>query len=1376
MPGTTKRSALDPSSRIGKPGEVVRAITFAGGGFDTAMELGVVHALLVSQSRAPDAVVGVSAGAINAAVLAQVMQAGAEHEPEDWARATEEEKVRAHRARTAARVRRFRELLGELERAPSELTDELLPDAYQINSQEPLRPTDSPVFLARERKARLDAVGNRSGLIKLYNDVLGFGVTVSTLTRVVRRILGLRASAEVGTRLGRWAVKALEGWRLWILVGTNLVWLAPVLTRLIKAYFFPRRREPQGATAGALIFRFRPLRGIVDRTVSFVLFLVCLFLWGALTLTLLMFPEHLANVLHTQWPVGLGVLALALYVLVAVPLLCVYAFNPRLREFERSVTITGALKAMAHGVAAASVPILSWLALALAFIFVLQHKKKVSRDAGWLIRGSDWQRAWDGLGQLVKWPYWPLVALAACIAILLLLWNADWGRLERRVLRYYRIERSLLHPYPLENMLCRLFDENYYGVRNLDRVVDEALAHDIGPSAGDDEPVKSVGDYSRGSPPIHVGIVLADLRTGRLEVAPPESALVDALVGATSVAPLFPPRGIGEGLYMDATRLANEPMQGLFALLRERLDPDARVVHVYSVASLPFSRALTPQEAPLLDLIKVTGEGLTLQRYQDAQLERRLTELYTEALPPEVGAVRSARSEGELEDRPFIRAWVTPVEPDAPLELNRRLFHAKKQNAQHLIRETIAQGCRAALEVMIGPSLDTKADQQECAKAVREHILERAKNVAQANLPDESGASRIAADMKRLAEVPLPERHDCAPGLSDICEHCVLFRPPEVHHRTLRIRYGKQENGAEDCWESPGPAWPHEREPADRVEGDPHHVRPTKEAAPSAPLYADWPRDRVEDQRVDRPTISFLFSGGVFRGVFQLGAVNALSELGLQPDVVAGASVGSITGAMAAAVFAQPTPELRRREIARLGSAYLALDRLVLTDRFADFIRNLTVRAADARFSVRQADRVFRKYDVTRTSRFERDLRVVAAGIERLVYVSPFELAQLAEAVRDRRMHRVADLLKEHTQEWLDRMGVGLEVLGAEPLSLLIKEFVVRTLERLPATDSERIDTFGALARTTGIRLLATTTNVRFRRLELLGGNGVVVPGDGDPAPDDVRLVEGLLAGSAFPGVFRPRWSHEVFVRPNRRAQYIDGGVMDNIPLAPVADFLEGAARAGAVPVVPSCGVPHLLFAASLEPRVGPFHEERATWPTILRRARELSYNNKLGKFAATQRHLRAIRQQVTGDKGWTFPDLELLIVEPEWLCGTFAFHPMLGFRRDRQAASIGHGCASTLMKFAQQDPVRLDAWGVDRDALPELGPDGSPQDPERVLSRRTRDRHLREGTCWLRPTIQCPFSATSPSSIDLPDTSRREIARIHRQCLRPESHKPERS
>src|SRR2546422_1067881 len=81
--------------------------------------------------------------------------------------------------------------------------------------------------------------------------------------------------------------------------------------------------------------------------------------------------------------------------------------------------------------------------------------------------------------------------------------------------------------------------------------------------------------------------------------------------------------------------------------------------------------------------------------------------------------------------------------------------------------------------------------------------------------------------------------------------------------------------------------------------------------------------------------------------------------------------------------------------MAQMAATFLALDRLILTDRFADFIRRFTLRAAATRFSPRDADQLFRRYDDSSTDLFGQKARRVLAGLERLFYVSPFDVEEL---------------------------------------------------------------------------------------------------------------------------------------------------------------------------------------------------------------------------------------------------------------------------------------------------------------------------------------------------------------------------------------------
>ena len=602
---------------------------------------------------------------------------------------------------------------------------------------------------------------------------------------------------------------------------------------------------------------------------------------------------------------------------------------------------------------------------------------------------------------------------------------------------------------------------------------------------------------------------------------------------------------------------------------------------------------------------------------------------------------------------------------------------------------------------------------------------------------------------------------------------------------TLRVR---------KC-ERMSPSWPHER-PKPPTTGDSQSdarehqsepvvssekCEPSTSTSKAARVSGAWPRARDDVPGSERPLVSLLFSGGVFRGVHQMGVLNALSEIDLAPDIIAGSSVGSITAAMVAHTFLAKSSDARRERVAKLASTYLALDRLILTDRFADFIRNFTLRAASTRFSIRQVDRFFRRYDNPSPSQFDAEARQVVAGLERLFYISPFELKDLVKAIRDQNNAEVMRIASARAVEWLDRMGIGTELLGAEPLALVITEHVLRPLLDDPTASPWTVP-FDVFLDRGGIQFLATATNLSKWKLEVLG--------DPDEHGPDCRasLLASLLASSAFPGVFRPRQAREVEPTTQETDQYIDGGVMDNLPLDAVVKFLDRASENGRIAARPLCRgheTPHLLFSASLETTPSRLTRTELehicnNWPALWKRARTLGYNKKLDGYTDVQRAIRVIHRQVMRDQEAgkrRAPvrkplDLEVVTVRPNWLCGTFAFHPMLGFRRKRQAASIAHGCASTLLELARRRKDKeerpwLAGWGIDEDKLPTaeqafaenpyLAPEGAGK-----------------GACWFRQNAMCPFSAQELEKLKLKPRTQAELEQIHELCGKPETHKPE--
>ena len=104
---------------------------------------------------------------------------------------------------------------------------------------------------------------------------------------------------------------------------------------------------------------------------------------------------------------------------------------------------------------------------------------------------------------------------------------------------------------------------------------------------------------------------------------------------------------------------------------------------------------------------------------------------------------------------------------------------------------------------------------------------------------------------------------------------------------------------------------------------------------------------------------------------------------------------------------------------------------------------------------------------------------------------------------------------------------------------------------------------------------------------------------------------------------------------------------------------------------------------------------------------------------------------------------IKVMAIKPNRLCGTFGFHPILGFRRKSQARSISHGGASTLLTFARaaQDPAQSRSpaeWGIAVGAIPLV--------TDRAAAF-TRERKPGDGLCWLSDQ-PCPDRNTHLRSI----------------------------
>ncbi|HVF70830.1 MAG TPA: patatin-like phospholipase family protein [Chthoniobacterales bacterium] len=1229
---------------LGGKNKTLRVYAFSGGGFDTAMQLGVVHAILLNrEEERPELVTGISAGAISAVSLVEIIQAGEGLGPAE---------------QRAAQVAKFRSVLEAYREGPLQLLKAQFPDGYETNSRRVTENLKLPIHVEAERANRDEAQRAESGLLKLINELLEIDLPMRQAVLLIRLVLAIREAREMGVKKTALAAEfGLLYWRIILNLDSLSLFTGRFVLLLIKA-----NQEPGSACpAREVLFRKRRIQRRLKDAWQRLVGGICL--------------------------LGLPVLA-GIYVTGRF-------FRTRLKSKN-------------------------WLRR------MLQQ---------WL--PETWWR------HFFSWH-----AAEECV---------------RSVLDHYALAQDVGDSNALRQMFVDLFDPNYFGKLNMTMVTEAALDRRTSASKPQRPTTKKkLHHYSKGNSPLEVAILAADIAEPRVCPVPPSTAVVDALMAATAIAPIF--RAVGlpvpeekprlpDSYFIDGENVNADPLRPTIKILQKRIHLETTAVRLYSAVPYPISKRELPEEKQYRGLVEVALRSLQLQRLQNALLERRFIDLYRKSLETIIGPNRAVwdRAPGSNrtgKNKPLIAASVISIEAEKPLRLNQKIPAARSHvERRGLIDSAVADGCRATIAAWLN---DPAEPLHQTGLSLR-----KAKG-----LQTVSCRELLKAHFLRHS-APLPARPGSTPGggpgLCEICQSCVFFRPgldPALNGSAV----------AEKGFQLPEVPADQSVSPPERTGADVGYQLSAREKMETVPRR----RESCE------PTVSLLFSGGVFRGVYQIGVANALQVLNLRPNIVAGASVGSITAALVAQVFSVVNPLERRRQMASLAATYLALDRLILTDRFYDFVKRVTLRAGSAQFSPRDLDMLFRRYDEGSTADFSAQARRTIAGLERLLYLSPFELLELIQRHRSQSYAELWRLLGRHAQELLDRNGASLEILGAEPLALLLSEHLLRHHPE----PSPRFDLFADASGQRKIHLLATVTNLTRGKLSTLGQQ------HGEEREWPI-LRDGLLASSAFPGVFRPRNSWEVYPGSPDQDQYVDGGVMDNLPLDSIVRFLDHASRPGLDGVLPSHirrrpGTPHLIVTGSLEPNCYPLTFDRVNqitqnWVALTKRAREIGYNRKIHDFEVAQRDMSEIwHGPARISNGFEPIDIEVVTVKPEWLCGTFAFHPMLGFSRKRQAASIAHGCAGTLKQMRQlweRRPAKEGQkyfWGMRTDLVQRVRDEIDPEAGKRQL----------KGECWFCPGLACPFSEPELANLPwetrnkkLPSATRDALVSIYHECGKADNH-----
>ena len=530
--------------------------------------------------------------------------------------------------------------------------------------------------------------------------------------------------------------------------------------------------------------------------------------------------------------------------------------------------------------------------------------------------------------------------------------------------------------------------------------------------------------------------------------------------------------------------------------------------------------------------------------------------------------------------------------------------------------------------------------------------------------------------------------------------------------------------------------------------------------------HTDFKKD-FPQLSLGEPRIVFVASGGVFRGPFHVGMINAMLALNITPDLVVGASVGTLVGGALAATLAAKDRTDSLDVLGQLVDTFEHVDdRIAFTKSLKNGAREIGLRGrmidlspVELRRKIQEGTQSDTAFAVTGTP------PVLIDAISDLLLIPHGDTREIAaEFVAGHFTDATVLLVQSLKKETLVRLGIDQAVMGAsllEPAArLLLGSMLKDSGGKQPWYDLSSRQPYQK--EKVKIAIFATATDLCRQRSVLLGCYR-----------DDLQsydFINAALASSAFPAVFSPRKESEIFPGLGRvDNKYSDGGMFDNLPISPALEILAAAQKeqANADPVA-ALGKrlmsPDLFITGSLDlndngaetetpaslneananaardslqqpgrtnmpaavAEAGEFDNLRA----IIRRSHSLQHNLKIKAFEEVSGQISEYLQllyDLIRDKYGNKPpshlqpflnglvNAVLLPVYPadkDHLNGTFQFCNSLGRKPDVVNQSMADGCFQTLRELAisrstHAKPARAKAISsfVDRGRIPELRP-----------------------------------------------------------------------
>lgn len=905
----------------------------------------------------------------------------------------------------------------------------------------------------------------------------------------------------------------------------------------------------------------------------------------------------------------------------------------------------------------------------------------------------------DGLGNTARWAYaehpWLSLSLAVSFVVFLapgaLLFGKSGGdgfgkKLRDRLFRHFGkavgMEKAFLDDFTLRMWLHQLFreDENPVRSRNpLDPGQPAMLRADPMPALLVCAPLQmfaSVDEQRHGQAPYPTQVWASNSPTGSVRVE-------DALRAALAVPGLFAP------VHVSRQPRKGQPRGGM--RIQDWLSNKTETMEAISHLDLVDGGVVRQNPLPALFSFLSSKNN---QHIADKITSRTFRVLEPEPEPDDhLPAVRLVYSVPiHKKHHPPVSQGVSDPEPPLPdivqtafsgFRLQRRRdsrMEMLRTNFITQIESCIPETCKVGLPVWvdeIAPEADFKSEvplnptETEILVRIAEGCRQTLGVVWKDKLQESRNCQGEVYCPAFLAKVA-PNRNGCwnepdIPGLSEVCRHCTKVLKPNVPEpaRAISLEFDNASRG----------------KPA----GDDR-----KKLLETFGFLSG-----------EQPRVVVLLSGGVFRGSFHIGMIGALLAINLRPDLIAGASVGTLMGGALGAVFSEPDYPLALVRLGRITHLFHNVDRdVALTKTFKSAARDLGIRGSRIDLSPNQLRKI-----VARGAAGDPGLAAAGAppplmdAISELFLIPLDNTRQIASAFVGGQVARASvEFFQQVRAHSLEQLGIREALIGTSLLEPQVRKLAGSAHWDLGLPHPFLMRTGHGADRK--IAFFATTVHLQAERTTSLGT-------EVNRQSRSYDFVQAGLASSAFPAVFAPRRDSEVYPGLGARdVFYFDGGAFDNLPFVPVLQLLGGIQRAYADTQLRQwdCFLrqrwlhPDLFLVGALSER--PQADLPAQYQTLLEivgRAGRLADNEKIYAY---KRSSAKIDRQLAQLQRLSIPPLtahqEKLLnltvnaavlaafpTDKNHLNGSFEFCASLGMDRAKIGRSIADGCFQTLHGIA---------------------------------------------------------------------------------------------